>query len=288
MPRRRALTDAQLENLIALPVIEVDLIRHWTLAAADLAVIERRRGGHNQLGYALQLCAFRYPDRLLRPGEAIPETALNFVANQLRVSASALAAYEARPQTRREQLDGLREGFGFQMYAHGYGREMLAWLLPVALATTNAVTVAATLMDELRRRKILAPGSSVIERLIAAVLVVAERHVAGQLTRNLSPAQTDAWTLCSGPRRTHRRVCWPGHASHPARQATGPSSGPSISSHACAPSASIPPLLTGCTRSGCANLPVRAAVLPPSTCARSRRSVAGRLWSRPCWIPRRG
>jgi TnpA family transposase len=192
MPRRRALTDAQLENLLALPVIEADLIRHWTLAAADLAVTERRRGGHNQLGYALQLCAFRYPGRLLRPGEAIPETALHFVANQLRVSADVLAAYAARPQTRREQLDGLREGFGFQMYAHGHGREMLAWLLPVALATTNAVTVAATLMDELRRRKVLAPGSSVIERLIAAVLVVAERHVAGQLTRNLSPAQTEA------------------------------------------------------------------------------------------------
>jgi len=192
MPRRRALTDAQLENLLALPVIEADLIRHWTLAAADLAMIERRRGGHNQLGYALQLCAFRYPGRLLRPGEAIPETALHFVANQLRVSADVLAAYAARPQTRREQLDGLREAFGFQMYAHGHGREMLAWLLPVALATTNALTVAAALTDELRRRKILAPGPSVIERLIAAVLVVAERHVAGQLTRTLTSAQTEA------------------------------------------------------------------------------------------------
>jgi TnpA family transposase len=83
MPRRRALTDAQLENLLVLPAIEADLIRHWTLAAADLAMIERRRGGHNQLGYALQLCAFRYPGRLLRPGEAIPETGLHFVANQL-------------------------------------------------------------------------------------------------------------------------------------------------------------------------------------------------------------
>jgi TnpA family transposase len=192
MPRRRALTEAQLENLLALPVVEADLIRHWTLADADLAVIERRRGGHNQLGYALQLCAFRYPGRLLRPGEAIPETALNFVANQLRVSTDVLAAYATRSQTRREQLDGLRESFGLQMYGHGHGRALLAWLLPVALATTNPVTVAATLMDELRRRKIVAPGSSVVERLVAAVLVVAERHVAGQLTRRLSSAQTEA------------------------------------------------------------------------------------------------
>jgi hypothetical protein len=79
-----------------------------------------------------------------------------------------------------------------RLYAPGHGRALLAWLLPVALATTNAVAVAAALMDELRRRKIVAPGSSVVERLVAAVLVVAERHVAGQLTRNLSAAQTEA------------------------------------------------------------------------------------------------
>ena len=37
MPRRRALTRAQLEALFALPVAEPDLIRHWTLGEADLA-----------------------------------------------------------------------------------------------------------------------------------------------------------------------------------------------------------------------------------------------------------
>ena len=81
------------------------------------------------------------------------------------------------------------------MYAPGCGREMLAWLLPVALATTSALAIAAALMDELRRRRIVAPGPSVVERLVAAVLFVAERQVAGQLTRNLSPAQTEALDL---------------------------------------------------------------------------------------------
>ncbi len=80
MPRRRALTGAQLAGLLALPTAEADLIHHWTLDGADLAAIDRRRGDHNRLGCALQLCALRYPGRLLRAGEAIPEPALRFVA----------------------------------------------------------------------------------------------------------------------------------------------------------------------------------------------------------------
>lgn len=192
MPRRRALTVAQLETMFALPADEAHLIRYWTLDGADRTMVERRRGGHNQLGFALQLCAFRYPGRLLRPGEVIPETALRFVAEQLHVDPAVLTAYAARPQTRREQLDALREEFGFCMFAPRHGRELLAWLLPVALAATNVAAIATALTDELRLRRIVAPGLSVVERLIAAVLVVAERHVADQLTKDLSTAQIDA------------------------------------------------------------------------------------------------
>ncbi len=121
MPRRRALTETQLEDLFALPIAETDLVRHWTLDQADLAVVERRCGRANRLGYTLQLCAFRYPGRLLRPGDAIPEPALRFVAEQLRVGPGALLSYAARPQTRREQLDGLRATFGVRMFASGHG-----------------------------------------------------------------------------------------------------------------------------------------------------------------------
>jgi hypothetical protein len=43
MPRRRVLTEAQLESLLALPVTEADLLRHWTLSDDDLVAIGRRR-----------------------------------------------------------------------------------------------------------------------------------------------------------------------------------------------------------------------------------------------------
>jgi TnpA family transposase len=66
MPRRRALTEAQLENLLALPIAEPDLVQHWTLSDTDFAAIDQRRRDRNRIGFALQLCALRYPGRLLR------------------------------------------------------------------------------------------------------------------------------------------------------------------------------------------------------------------------------
>ncbi len=192
MPRRRAPTGAQPETLLALPTAEPDLVRHWMLDQADLAAVDRRRGAQNQLGYALQLCAFRFPGRLLRPGEPIPEAALHFVAGQLHVGPDVLAGYARRPQTRREQLDALRAAYDFRMFARRDGRGLLDRLLPVALATTDAQAVAATLMDELRRRRIVLAGPSTAERLVAAALTRAERHVALQLTRGLTPAQAGA------------------------------------------------------------------------------------------------
>ena len=57
------------------------------------------------------------------------------------------------------------------------------------IAVAGVMAIAVTFMDELRRRKIIAPGPSVIERLIAAAAVLAERQVAHQLTRDLPPEQ---------------------------------------------------------------------------------------------------
>jgi hypothetical protein len=61
--------------LLALPTAEPDLIRHYTLSPADLAVIARHRRPHNRLGFAIQLCALRFPGRLLQPGEVAPNFA---------------------------------------------------------------------------------------------------------------------------------------------------------------------------------------------------------------------
>ena len=108
MPRRHILTEHQRHTLLALPTDEPSLLEHYTLAEDDLEHIRQRRRPHNRLGFALQLCALRYPGRLLSPGEVIPHEVLRFLATQLVLQADDLLAYASREETRHEHLAILR------------------------------------------------------------------------------------------------------------------------------------------------------------------------------------
>lgn len=104
MPRRAVLTEEQRAALLALPEGEPELVRYRTLGPDDLRTIVNRRRPHNRLGFAVQLCAPRYPGRLLRPGELIPHAPLAFVADQLDVDPEVLTDHAARGPTRYEAI----------------------------------------------------------------------------------------------------------------------------------------------------------------------------------------
>lgn len=104
MARRAVLTTRQREALFALPTDEATFLRHYVLSEDDLAHVRRRRRDRNRLGFALQLCASRYPGRLLRPGELIPEPMLAFVGGQLGLGPDVLVDY---PPPRSHQRPAL-------------------------------------------------------------------------------------------------------------------------------------------------------------------------------------
>lgn len=189
MPRRKVLAEADLASLLALPRLEADLTRHWTLGDDDIALIKQRRGEENRLGSGIHLCAYRYPGRLLRQGEVIDHGTIAFVGDQLGIEVGALASYAMRQQTRRDQLGDLREVYNYQTFTPENRRELTSWLIPVALATTDGPRIATLFLDELRRRRILLPGASISERIVAAAIFGAERNVARQLTAGLSDDQ---------------------------------------------------------------------------------------------------
>jgi TnpA family transposase len=190
MARRRLLTPAQRLALLALPVDRVEAARHYTLGEVELATINRRRGGRNRLGFALQLCALRYPGRLLHPGEKLPHAVVAFVAEQIGVAPEALGGYASRPNTKYEHSAALQNLLGWRPFEGRPRREIEGWLDQASLTVRTGAELAVGFRDELRRRKIIVPGITVIERLCAAALTRCERTVLARLTEGLDREQS--------------------------------------------------------------------------------------------------
>ena len=96
MPRRELLTSTQRDELLAFPTDEADLLRYYTFNTHDLAVIRRRRGDHNRLGFAVQLCYVRFPGQLLAVGELPYAPILAMAAAQLKVPTGTWSFYAER------------------------------------------------------------------------------------------------------------------------------------------------------------------------------------------------
>ena len=185
MPRRSILTERQRSALFDLPTDETLMLRHYTLADDDIEHINERRRPENKIGFALQLCALRYPGRLLSSDEVIPEKILRFIAAQLGLSAGDVLPYAARRQTRQQHLHNLREVYGFKMFSGQGARSLKAWLECEAESSRSSEDLARRFVEECRRTHTILPGVSVIERLCADALVSAERRIESRIANRI-------------------------------------------------------------------------------------------------------
>jgi TnpA family transposase len=191
MAHRTILTERQRAALFDLPTSEPALLHHYTLADDDLEHIRLRRRPQNRLGFALQLCAFRYPGRLLTAGEIIPEKVIRFIAAQLGTQAVELEGYAVREETRRDHLIELRAIYGYKMFAGRGARDLKAWLEGEAEVARSNEDLARRFVTECRRSQTILPGVSVIERLCADALVAAERRMEARIADRLDALMRD-------------------------------------------------------------------------------------------------
>lgn len=188
MPRRNIWSARQRAALFDLPTDEAALLRHYTLSDDDIEQIRLRRGGHNRLGFALQLCAFRYPGRILAAGETIPQSVLRFIAAQLGIGVEDLDGCAIREETRWEHLAELRRIYGYKMFTGRSTRDLKVWLEDEAEPARSNEGLARRFVEECRRRQVILPGLSVLERLCADALVAAERRIETRIAAGLDDA----------------------------------------------------------------------------------------------------
>jgi TnpA family transposase len=191
VPRRHILTDRQRADLFDLPTDESLLLHHYTLADDDIEHIHERRRPENRIGFALQLCALRYPGRLLSHGEVIPEKMLHFIGAQLGITGEALLSYAARRQTRQQHLEALRRIYGYKMFCGRGARDLKAWLVSEAEVARSNEDLAQRFIKRCQSAQIILPGISVIERQCADALVTAERQIETRTVSRLSDVMKD-------------------------------------------------------------------------------------------------
>lgn len=170
MPRRSLLTTVQQEALFAFPGSDVEIARYYTFDERDLSIIRQRRGAHNRIGFAVQLCYLRYPGYAMAADTTPPDALLSHVSRQLRINPAAWAEYAQRDETRREHALELQAAFGYRPFSTGEYRKQRGTLTELALQTNKGMVIAEQLIEILRKHHIILPPAGVIDRLCAEAL----------------------------------------------------------------------------------------------------------------------
>lgn len=173
MPRRSFLTPAERASLLAFPVSDDELIRHYTFSEPDLSVIRQRRGNHNRFGFAVQLCYLRYPGFAL-PADAEPPAALLvLVGRQLHIAPDVWPQYAKRAETRWEHLLELRTWLNLTAFSIPDYQRFMHELSDLAQQTDRGIVLAEKLVEMLRQWM---SSSAYVVRLSYAAHVRCTRH----------------------------------------------------------------------------------------------------------------
>ena len=186
MPRRRLLTEAERDTLLAIPTEEAELIRLTSFSDQDIALINQHRGEANRLGFAIQLCYLRYPGSVLEEGAKPAPLLLKRVAKILKISEDKWMHYATRSQTRWDYLQELYTYLGIIPYSTEGNQKVLAYLTELATQTDKGLALAEGMVVWLRQHHVIVPVVSVIERVCAEALTQGTRQVYAKLNDMLS------------------------------------------------------------------------------------------------------
>ncbi len=148
------------------------LARFFYLDDADRALITRRQEDPIRLGLALQLGTVRFLGTFLTDPTDVPPGVVAHMSRQLHIAdPSCLPRYLDRPTTHYEPAREIKRRYGYQdFHAHPEYFRLVRWLYTRAWLSAERPSVLFDLATaRLVEHKVLLPGVTVLERLVARI-----------------------------------------------------------------------------------------------------------------------
>jgi hypothetical protein len=164
------------------------LARFFHLDDRDHDLVARRRGDHTRLGFALQLCTVRFLGTFLADPTDVPPPVIRTLAVQLGITDLGGLTQYRTSEIRWDHTREIRQQYGYRDFTDQPDHfRLVRWLYTRAWLSAERPTVLFDLTTaRLVELKILLPGVTVLERLIARV----RDRTAARLWRLLAHAPT--------------------------------------------------------------------------------------------------
>ncbi|CAE6812098.1 Tn3 family transposase ISXc4 [Paraburkholderia aspalathi] len=168
-----------------------DLIRYFHLDDADHALIAKKRGEHNRLGFAAQLGTVRYLGTFLDDPLAVPAPILHTLARQLRIDAIDGTRDYSTGEQRWEHAIEIRAAYGYvEITQPRAGFRLTRWLYALCWTGTDRPSVLFERATAwLVTHKVLLPGCSTLERYIARLRSRVEERLWRALAHGIGSEQ---------------------------------------------------------------------------------------------------
>jgi hypothetical protein len=150
----------------------IQLANYFHLDDTAKTLVQKRRGDHNRLGFAIQLCTVRFLGTFLIDPIDVPQGVVGYLASQLEITdVDCLQNYLSRPTTHWVHAQTIKKHYGYCDFSSQPEHwRLLRWLYQRAWTGGESPSMLFDLTTaRLVEQKILLPGVTVLSRLISAV-----------------------------------------------------------------------------------------------------------------------
>lgn len=150
----------------------IQLANYFHLDDTAFQLVQKRRGDHNRLGFAIQLCTVRFLGTFLIDPIDVPVGVVGYLASQLEITdVDCLQNYLSRPTTHWVHAQTIKKHYGYYDFSSQPEHwRLLRWLYQRAWTGGESPSMLFDLTTaRLVEQKILLPGVTVLSRLISSV-----------------------------------------------------------------------------------------------------------------------